>query len=180
MMSLAYDLDPEQSNISVSHLRRHFQQETAEYLAKYCADLRRESKNLGGSTQFTIGIEYRLALTKKQDAADIVLSSGSGSGEPTQVVEVAKDSSTTHPFRQKEVIIEINGQISSNIINGHDINSCINSVHNVKARREWFYQGKVKGSPGQYSQEFVDWVVGRWRQDREFFQKTRDKYRSNT
>ena len=57
-------------------------------------------------------------------------------------------------------------------INQHDI-QCINKVHGVKKRSEYFYQGKVKGSPAQYSQRFVDWLIQQHRRDGEFFAKAR-------
>ena len=57
-------------------------------------------------------------------------------------------------------------------INSYDI-QCIIRVHRTKSRPEYFYQGKVMGSPGQYSQSFIDWLVERHRQDKQFFQKAR-------
>jgi hypothetical protein len=51
---------------------------------------------------------------------------------------------------------------------------CINKAHAVKKRAEWFYQGKVVGSPSQYSAAFVDWIVERVKQDSQFFVKARE------
>ena len=178
IMTIVYDLSPEQFDVSNKHFQAQLGLEAATYLASYCNDIRRELGELGGSTHFTIGFEDRLALTKRHDDADIVLTSGSGPGEPTKVVEVAKDPSVIHPFRQTEVIGQINQQLSGITINQYDI-QCINNIYRVKTKRDWFFQGKVKGSPGQYSQGFIVWVVTRWSQDGEFFQKTRAWSKSN-
>ena len=58
------------------------------------------------------------------------------------------------------------------VVNQYDV-QCVNHAHGVKKRAEWFYQGKVVGSPSQYSQAFVDWMVERQKQDAEFFVKAR-------
>ena len=172
MMTIVYDLNPEQSDLSDAQLRKQLGRDTVEYLTQYCADIRRETKELEHPTEFAIGIEYRLVLTKRHDDGDIILSAGTGDGEPTQVVEVAKDSSTTHPFRQKELIEEVNRVLGDKAINAYDI-TCLNRVYKVKAKREYFFQGKIIGSPVQYSQVFIDWVINRYRQDNNFFQLTR-------
>lgn len=172
MMSIVYDMSPEQSDLTDQRLLRKLGPDAAEFLTGYCAELKQESGQLQGSPEFSIGIEYRLVLTKKSNDADIVLSAGPIDGEPTQMVEVAKDSSTSHPFRQTEVLEQLKEK--SMTINRYDI-QCINEVHKIKNKREYFYQGKIKGSPSQYSQSFVDWLCERYRQDKNFFCKTRAK-----
>jgi hypothetical protein len=59
------------------------------------------------------------------------------------------------------------------IPNQHDI-QCVNKAHAVKKRPEWFYQGKVLGSPSQYSEAFIDWIVDRVKHDPQFFVKARE------
>ena len=110
-------------------------------------------------------------VNKKVADADIDLSTGP-QGEPSRVIEVPKDPSTSHPFREKEVIEA--ARHAKLPVNQHDIR-CVNKIYNVKTRNEYFYQGKVKGSPGQYSQALVDWLIERYRQDNEFFRKARAK-----
>jgi hypothetical protein len=51
-------------------------------------------------------------------------------------------------------------------------------VYKIKTQSRFFYQGKVKGSPAQYSKEFVDWLVKQYNRDKEFFAKTRAKTRN--
>ena len=174
MMSIAYDLSPEQSDLTDSRLRRKLGRDAADFLTRYCAELQRESEQLEGSTQFSIGIDYRLALTKKTSDADIRLSSGPSGSEPMRTVAVPKDPSKSHPFRQKEMIEQVKSMTSNKKINSFDI-QCINKVYNVKANSGYFYQGRIKGSPGQYSQAFVDWIFKRYKQDNHFFYNIREK-----
>ena len=172
MMSIVYDMRPEQSDLSDARLRREMGRESAKFLGRYCSLVRQEFDQLQRPAEFSIGIDYHLALTKKMDEADIVLSSGRTGRSPAQIVEVPKDPSRSHPFRQKEVLKELATNIPESGANSHDI-QCVIRVHRVKTRFEYFYQGKVPGSPGQYSQLFVDWLIQKYRRDDQFFANTR-------
>jgi hypothetical protein len=179
MMSIAYDLNPEHSDLSNARLQKDLGQDGAEFLMRYCAELKNELNELNGAPEFSIGIEYRLFLTKREDEADVRLYSGSSLGEPTQVVEIPKDSSISHPYRQKEIIEQVNSTLGAQTINQYDIQS-VNNVHSIKKRADFFYQGKVPGSPVQYSRMYADWLVTRFRQDDQFFQKSRAKFRESS
>lgn len=74
----------------------------------------------------------------------IVLSEGQAVGDAVQIVEVPKDSSKSHPNRQKEVIQKVNAAVPGLAINQHDI-QCAIKAYGVRRRPEYFYQGKVKG-----------------------------------
>ena len=174
MMSIVYDISPEQLNMTDKRLRKRIGRDTATFLAEYCANIKREFDQLQHSPQFSIEIEYKLALTEKTDDADIVLSSGSGDGELTQIVTVPEDPSTSHPFSQTKVIELVNKKISKLPINQYDI-LCVNKVYKIKSKEVYFYQGKFKNSPVQYSQAFVNWLIKKYREDQQFFINTRDK-----
>ena len=177
MMSIVYDMGPEQLDMTDQRLRKQLGQDAAVFLARYCAEIRQELDQLQHAVQFSIGIEYSLVLTKKHNDADIVLSSGSGDTKPTQIVTVPKDPSTSHPLRQKEVIEHL--KTAGLSINSYDI-QCVNKVYKVKSKSKYFYQGKVPGSPGQYSQAFVDWLAEQYRRDEQFFLNTRAKTKKQT
>jgi hypothetical protein len=146
--------------------------DVVKYLADTQAEIQSEFDELGKSSEYSIGVEYKLVLTKNPGEADIVLNAGSD-GKSGAVVHVAKDSSSTHPFRQKDLVVEVNKKLNgAKTINSYDI-QCINRKHKVKSKPEWFYQGKVAGSPAQYSNAFIHWVIERFRQDKNFFVKAR-------
>jgi hypothetical protein len=50
-------------------------------------------------------------------------------------------------------------------------------VHGIRKRPEFFYQGKVKGSPSQYSQAFVEWLLAQHRKDSKFYSNARSTAR---
>lgn len=172
MMSIVYDLGPQHSDMTDKRLRRELGKDAAEFLTRYCSEVRQEFEQLKCPSEFSIGIEYRLVLTDKPGSEDIMLSRALPGSKPTHVVEVAKDPSRTHPLRQKELLEQLVSRLDGLGINAHDI-QCVNKVHRVKARAEFFYQGKVKGSPGQYSPAYVEWLVSKFQKDSKFFQKAR-------
>lgn len=174
MMSLVYDLEPHRGDVTDKRFRRELGREAAEYLARYCAEIKNEFDELERPIEFSIGIEYRLALTKKPGDADIVLSQSSSGGTVVQIVEVPKDPGKSWPYRQKEVIEEMKAKVPSLSINQHDI-QCVNKAHGVRQRPEYFYQGSVKGSPAQYSETFVHWLIQQHQKDGAFFVKARAK-----
>lgn len=179
MMSIVYELDPSRNDIANIHLRRALGRDAADYLTDYCAQIKNEFDNLQRPAQFSVGIEYRLALTKKPGDADIVLSHASSGGQAVQIVEVPKDSSKSHPHRQVEVIENLKRLLPKLSINQHDI-QCVNKAHGVKQRSEYFYQGAVKGSPAQYSQAYVDWLLQQYNKDHQFFVKARNTAKLKT
>jgi hypothetical protein len=177
MMTIVYDFSPEEFGLQSPVLRRRLGRETAQYLAKVQEEIRQEFENLGRPAEFSIDIDYKLTLVKKPDIADIVLSSGS-SGAPIGIVEVPKDPSKTHPHRQKEIIATVNAALDgANSINQHDI-QCIIKIYEVRKRPEFYYKGTVQGSPSQYSDAFVEWLVRQYGNDNAFFTKARQKVKS--
>ena len=173
MMTIVYDLSPGSFDLGSPAVKRRLGKDVAAYLATMQKKIQTEFSTLERSPEFSIGVEYKLVLTKKPGDADIVLSTGD-KGKSGTVVQVAKDPSVSHPHRQKELLVALVAALDgAAVANQHDI-QCVNKAHAVKKRPEWFYQGKVVGSPSQYSQAFVDWVVERVRQDAQFFTKARE------
>jgi hypothetical protein len=177
MMTIVYDFGPDEVDLSNRTLRRRLGRATADYLTKFQARLRDEYVRLGRPNEFAIDINYRLAFTKREDDADIIIAS-SKDGVPSRIVEVPKDPCRTHPFRKKDLIARVNAALGPDLaINTYDVH-CVEKVHGVRKRSEFFYQGSVRGSPIQFSQAFADWLVEQTRADGEFFTKARESYRA--
>lgn len=173
MMTIVYDLSPGSFDLGSPAVKRRLGKDVAAYLSEMQKKIQAEFSTLERSPEFSIGVEYKLVLTKKPGDADIVLSTGE-KGASATVVQVAKDSSVSHPYRQKELLVALNAALDgAATANQHDI-QCVNKVHGVKKRADWFYQGKVVGSPSQYSHAFIDWIVERVKQDSQFFVKARE------
>ena len=85
------------------------------------------------------------------------------------------DPDRSHPYRQKEVIRELNARLGEGAVNQFDVLS-VRRVHAVseETRPEFVHVPKF-GSP-QYSDAFVDWLVSEQERDPEFFQRAKAKY----
>jgi hypothetical protein len=85
------------------------------------------------------------------------------------------DPDQSHPYRQKEVIREVNARLGAETVNAFDVLS-VRRVYAVteETRPEFVHVPKF-GSP-QYSDAFVDWLVGETQRDGEFFARAKTKY----
>ncbi len=174
MMSIVYDVSPEDADLTSARLRSELGKDTADFLSRYCSEIREEWDRLNRPIEFSIGIDYHLVLTKRQDRADIRLSSGPSGENEVRIVDRPRDPALSHPFRQKEVIKELKKRIPKAGANQFDI-QCVNVVYGIKSKSDYYYQGKVQGSPGQYSQEFVDLLIDQYKKDEKFFTKVRQR-----
>lgn len=174
MMTIVYDFNPDQFDLTNPQFRRQLGRDAVTYLTKLQAEVKQEFENLGKPAEFSIDISYKLALVKKTGDADIVLTAGN-IGNVVGIVEVPKDPSKTHPHRRTELVTLINKALEGKItITVYDI-QCIISTFGVRNRSEFYYQGSVKGSPIQYSQKFVDWIIQQYNNNNDFFIQTRKK-----
>ena len=85
------------------------------------------------------------------------------------------DPDQSHPYRQKEVIREVNARLDGHSVNAFDILS-VRRVHAIseETRPEFVHVPKF-GSP-QYSDAFVDWLVAETGRDPEFFGRAKTAY----
>jgi hypothetical protein len=94
--------------------------------------------------------------------------------DPTAPAYYAVPIDTTHPFRQKEVVREVNAKLAGRkAINAHDI-LCIRRVYSVQKDIKYCYTQNY--ATPRYSQAFVDWVVQKYEEDGSFFNKTKQQF----
>jgi hypothetical protein len=68
-------------------------------------------------------------------------------------------------------------KLGEKAINAHDL-LCIRDVHHIQQRNEFFYQSSVIGSPVQYSDVYVEWLVEKIQKDNKFLEKARMTYKT--
>lgn len=85
------------------------------------------------------------------------------------------DPDQSHPYRQKEVIREVNARLGEGTVNAFDVLS-VRRVHAIseETRPEFVHVPKF-GSP-QYSDAFVDWLVAEHQRDPAFFANAKARY----
>jgi hypothetical protein len=85
------------------------------------------------------------------------------------------DPDQSHPYRQKEVIREVNARLGEGAVNAFDVLS-VRRVHAIseETRPEFVHVPKF-GSP-QYSDAFVEWLVAERERDSRFFEQAKSSY----
>ncbi|MBP9501473.1 MAG: hypothetical protein KBF17_04855 [Candidatus Promineofilum sp.] len=91
--------------------------------------------------------------------------------DPSAPAYYAVPIDVTHPFRQKEVVREVNSRLNgSKIINSHHI-LCIRRVYDIETNPTFCY--KQNYATPRYSQAFVDWILLNYGEDNGFFESAK-------
>ncbi|MBS1812067.1 MAG: putative DNA binding domain-containing protein [Acidobacteria bacterium] len=84
----------------------------------------------------------------------------------------------THPFRQIDIVRELNERLQiTPKINNYDVLS-VRSVYNISGIPRFYYKSQY--SSAQYSQEFIDWIVEKISADNSFLEKAKANYHEIT
>lgn len=178
MMTIVYDFSPEEFDLQSPMFRKKLRRDVFQYLSGFQENIRREFNKLGKPAEFSIDIEYKLGLVKNFNDGDIILTKGQG-GTVTGIVQVPKDPCITHPYRRKDVIEKIKAKfvafekIRKGVL-GYNI-ECVVNAYRIRNRPEFYYKGKIPGSPTQYSDHFINWMIKELSKDNEFFANARQK-----
>lgn len=79
----------------------------------------------------------------------------------------------THPFRQKEVVTEVNNALKgTKIIKPFHV-QCVRQAHNIDNEPTFCYRQKFASA--RYSKAFVDWIIERYNADPSFFEIAKEK-----
>jgi len=173
MMVLVYDFDPKQHSLEHAKMTRKLSTETVRWLTEFQRTIREQATSLGeNARQFYIPLDLKLAIVKKPEKADIVLSAGI-SGKEALILEKSKYPDKIYPYRQTEVVSLVNQKLGGTLpFNQFDF-QCIKRGYNITSRDDFSYLPKFYSA--QYSEKFVDWIVSQARKNPDFFVRTRRK-----
>jgi hypothetical protein len=88
----------------------------------------------------------------------------------------AVDWDVTHPYRQKELLQEVNARLPDDAeVNAYDMQS-VRRVHEIDDRTRPDFVHRPRFGYFQYSPQFVDWLVDQVRRDPAFFADARRRY----
>ena len=97
------------------------------------------------------------------------------SSDPGALRVVPQNAEEVWPYRQKDLLQQVNKRINPASINGHDV-ICINAeLDTLKSHPEFAYKPHRLASP-QYSEEFINWIVDQHRTEPHFFARMREAY----
>ncbi|MHA1829511.1 MAG: DUF3644 domain-containing protein [Candidatus Heimdallarchaeaceae archaeon] len=171
MLSLIFDIH----EIDPVVIKRKHGTEAKDFLQKRLADISKKQE-LIKNRQYSVSVEYKLALVKDPKKADIVLSPGSNAIEKGYIIEVPKDPSRTHPYRQKECIEEVKKRIDKNIVfNQYDF-QCILFREKIRSKPQYYYFFKTTKAHA-YSKDLVDFIVNKIQNNPNYLLKTRAYYK---
>ena len=100
--------------------------------------------------------------------------------DPDVIVYGQLSPDQSHPYRQTELVQELNKLLPPEIhVNAYDLLS-VRRVHDISVAThpEFTYEPNW-GSP-QYSEQFVDWLIKRWKTNKNFFEDAKLKYHAMT
>ena len=177
MMTIVYDISPDQFDLEKIALRRGLDATAIAYLTSFQKDLEEEHATLAGDAQFSVIFEYKLALVKREGQADISLVVGP-EGEKLVPLHIPKDAATTHPYRQKELLQEVARRTDDAFCPTSGDLVAVKYAYDIEKKQEFFYQSMIKNSHKQYSDKFVDWLISCHGRDEKFLPMARAKYKA--
>ena len=155
MLSLIFDI----GKVSPVLLRKKHGKEIADFFAKKAGEIENNITSLSDK-KYCISVEYKLDLVKNPKDADITLSAGPQGKFSGTIIEVPKDPSLTHPYRQIDCINQIKEKISKEIrFNSYDFQAILNK-EKLKGNNKYHYRYKAFGN-NSYSPELVDFIVNK-------------------
>ncbi|GGA85883.1 hypothetical protein GCM10011369_29900 [Neiella marina] len=139
----------------VALIKKHYGKHAAKFVAKFIKRFDETTQELD-STEFSIPIDYRLALVKREDASDLSLSAGEG-GEGAIIITKTQDPDKTHPYHQKEALEEINKRQSFASIKSGAFQAVLHK-HKISKQKKSDMRYEIDGRP-RYSEKFIRWFV---------------------
>ncbi len=150
MLSLVID-GPEPE---IGIIRESYGELTANEVINFLKQFEVTSKDIN-SDKYSISIDYKLALTKKNDAADLTLSTGVD-GQKAIIITKAKDLNTTHPYTTTSAIEKINHDQRAITITSYSFQAVLYK-HKVKANKNSDLHNYT--DTHRYSAKFINWFV---------------------
>jgi schlafen family protein len=95
--------------------------------------------------------------------------------DPTAVRVAPSNAEEIWPYRQVDVIREVNKRLGEKVINPFDITCLKSNLEIFKKHPEYAYKPHSMTSP-QYSDAFVEWLVDQHKKNKNFFKKVREEF----
>lgn len=178
MMTIRHDYDDRNWDYQDEEVRTRLGSEMTRLLVGLRSSIKGETYDMANPYHFAIPLEFKLLWTDAATAGVTVITS-SNSNLTAGTVAIPVDYGKTHPYRQKDALDEIKRElgIDDKGVNQYDLQA-VNAVHSIQSKPKMHYRSPVEGSPGTYSQAYVDWIVESVKNDPSFFADAREKYKT--
>lgn len=151
MLSLV--IDGPETEIAV--IQKQYGELTAGVVDRFIKSFTASSKECN-SNEFSIPVDYRLALVKRKDKSDVSLTVGE-EGNKAVIIHKTVDLDVSHPYHTKEAISLINKRQNIAFIKTGAFRAVLHK-HKVKVSKKSDLHYDIDGRP-RYSQKFIDWFV---------------------
>ncbi len=180
------------------HLKRAYGQSVGSEILDLVRTLAEEIES-AADPSFAIPLAYSLVLTSTAGEADIVLSKATNAAREVAVVVKPKDHKKTHPYKQNDVVQRVNIEVRTRlrteqlevalvgrdksgqpVFNRHDF-TCIARKERWKNGENPFHHPLTEDEPvlHTYSEQAVDFIVGRVVDRPEYLRNLRARHRRN-
>lgn len=144
----------------VALIQKLYGKHAAQSVSKFIQRFDETSKTVD-STEFSIPVDYRLALVKREDESDLSLSVGDA-GEGAIIITKTKDPDATHPYHTNEALDEINKRQATISIKSGAFQAVLNK-HKINNQTKSDMRWVIDGRP-RYSEKFIRWFVDNLKQ----------------
>lgn len=144
----------------VALIQKLYGKHAAQSVSKFIQRFDETSKTVD-STEFSIPVDYRLALVKREDESDLSLSVGDA-GEGAIIITKTKDPDATHPYHTNEALDEINKRQATTSIKSGAFQAVLNK-HKINNQTKSDMRWVIDGRP-RYSEKFIRWFVDNLKQ----------------
>lgn len=173
MLSLIFDIE----RVNPVILRKKHGKEIADFFITKAGEIESNITSLSDK-KYCISVEYKLALVKNPKDADITLSTGPQGKFSGTIIEVPKDPSLTHPFRQKDCIKQIKERIAREIVfNSYDFQAILYK-EKMRGNSKYHYKYKTFGN-NSYSPELIDFIVSKIQSNSSYLSDARAWFKIN-
>ncbi len=173
MLSLIFDIE----KVNPVILRKKHGKEIADFFTTKAGEIENNITSLSDK-KYCISVEYKLALVKNPKDADITLSAGPQGKFSGTIIEVPKDPSLTHPFRQGDCIKQIKERIATEVVfNSYDFQAILHK-EKMQGNSKYHYKYKAFGN-NSYSPELIDFIVNKVKLNPNYLADTRAWFKQN-
>ncbi|WP_350547003.1 DUF3644 domain-containing protein [Pseudoalteromonas sp. 5-MNA-CIBAN-0065] len=156
MLSLVVDGPAPEVALIQKLYGKHAAQSVSKFIQRFD-----ETSKMVDSTEFSIPVDYRLALVKREDESDLSLSVGDA-GEGAIIITKTKDPDATHPYHTNEALDEINKRQATISIKSGAFQAVLNK-HKINNQTKSDMRWVIDGRP-RYSEKFIRWFVDNLKQ----------------
>lgn len=130
--------------------------------------------------QFYIPIEYKVAIVKNTDGADMLFSTGKNDMARIVFAEVPKDCEKTHPYLYSDIKKILNDKFServfpTKVFQTHDA-ICVTYVNHFIDNHQYVHR-QNKPVLWRYSERYLQFIIYEIEKDEKFLYRMREKYK---